>query len=250
MGGGAVADLLIIVPTRGRPQAVGKVVDAWDATGAFEDGAHLVFAIDWDDPENGAYWDALQLRPDGPASDRIRVHQIPKWEPMVHKLNGVARLYADTFPGVALGFAGDDHLPRTKHWVARYLAALDQMKTGIVYGDDGFQGERLPTQWAMTPDIVRALGAMVPGGTEHLYCDNIIKTLGAEADCLRYLPEVRIEHMHPVAGKAEMDHGYSRVNAPAQYARDQRAYAQWMLHDRIADVQRVKALRGGSAGGE
>lgn len=242
--------MLIIVPTRGRPQAVQKVVDAWDATGAFDDGAALSFAIDHDDPEYQAYWDALGMRPDGPSNDSIRVHSIPAWEPMVAKLNCAARLYADFFSYFALGFAGDDHLPRTRGWARRYIEALQEFGTGIVYCDDGFQRRNLPTQWAMTADIVRALGAMVPGKVEHLYCDNIVRDLGAAAGCLRYLPDVLIEHMHPAAGKALMDDGYSRVNAKPQYARDHGAYQEWQLLHKRADVAKVRALMKGVADGE
>jgi hypothetical protein len=35
-----------------------------------------------------------------------------------------------------------------------------------------------------------------------------------------YLPDVIIEHLHPAAGKAEMDEGYARVNQPKWYEED------------------------------
>jgi hypothetical protein len=45
-------DLLVIIPTRGRPQAVPEIVQAWDDTGATAD---LLFAVDTDDPEIAGY---------------------------------------------------------------------------------------------------------------------------------------------------------------------------------------------------
>jgi hypothetical protein len=238
-----VSELLVIVPTRGRPESVGRVIDAWEDTDAFKQGAVLAFLVDADDPAVDDYQGAFELleAPHMQAS----MHVMPAWLPLVPKLNRWAALLAE-HQHFALGFAGDDHLPRTKGWVAAYLAALRDLRTGIVYGNDGIQGQRLPTQWAMTSDIIRALGRMVPADVEHLYCDNAVKDLGEAAGCLRYLPDVLIEHMHPVAGKAPMDAGYARVNRREQYRKDRLAYEKWRdrgLPDQAAMVRAVAAVR-------
>ena len=115
---------------------------------------------------------------------------------------------------------GDDHRPRTDGWDTKMLAALRELGTGVVYGDDLLQGERLCTSWAMTSDIVRALGRMVPAPVEHMFCDNAVMDLAKAAKCLRYLPDVVIEHLHPLAGKADWDPGYWRVNRPTSTERD------------------------------
>jgi hypothetical protein len=57
-------------------------------------------------------------------------------------------------------------------------------------------------------------------GCVHLFFDNFVKQLGLDLEYLKYLPDVIIEHMHPVAGKAEMDEGYERVNQPKWYEKD------------------------------
>lgn len=233
-----MSDLLVIVPTRGRPESAWRVVEAWKATGAFEVAA-LVFAADLDDPLIEGY---VGIPPDY-AGLPVTVHISPKWRPMVHKLNDVAGVYARHGHQV-LGFAGDDHLPRTPGWASTMLAGLREMGTGIVYGNDLLQGERLCTSWAMTSDIVRALGRMVPAPVDHMYCDNSVMDLGRLAGCLRYLPDVVVEHCHPLAGKAEWDAGYARVNRAEQYQRDQVAYLQWCESGRDADVATAKALRG------
>jgi len=232
-------ELTIIVPTRSRPEAVPRVMQAWHDTNAYAEGAELLFVIDIDDPQREKYADVFaRAAPGG-----WRMGSIPTWKPLVPKLNtfavGRAR-YSDTF---ALGFAGDDHLPRTRGWVRTYLDALYELGTGIVYGDDGYQHENLPTQWAMTSDIVRELGAMVPAPVEHLYCDNAVRDLGVEAGCLRYLPEVLIEHMHPVAGKASTDEQYERVNSRRQYRGDRQAFREWRSADLPRQAQRIHNLR-------
>lgn len=241
-----MADLLVIVPSRGRPESVARVAKAWRETGA-HDHAQLVFAIDADDPRVADYH-AVELPDVG--LTQVYFVGLPEWKPMVHKLNecASASLAAQYWPAVA--FMGDDHLPRTPGWAKRYLDELRQMGTGIVYGNDLLQGERIPTQWAMTSDIIAALGRMVPADVEHLYCDDAVADLGRAAGCLRYLPDVTIEHVHPLAGRARWDDQYRRVNSREQYDRDRAAYLRWRADRMADDVAAVKALREGvTAGG-
>jgi len=242
-----MTDLLVIVPTRGRPDAIGRVVDAWNATGAWE-RAELTFVADEDDPTVSTYravFAAVPL-PDPATRGPARLVISDMWRPLVPKLNLAAKAWAGEH--FALAYAGDDHLPRTAGWAGRYLDELRAMGTGIVYGDDLLQHERLPTQWAMTSDIVRALGRMVPAPVEHLYCDNAVLALGRGAGCIRYLSDVVIEHMHPIAGKAEMDDGYAKANADSQYERDRPAFHNWLRDGLAADLRTVKALRAVRAG--
>lgn len=238
--------LLIIVPTRSRPQNVGKVVDAWLETSAFRT-ADLLFAIDFDDPAHDGYLDALQMaaRAAGSIGATIGCHSSPSHRPLVAKLNTVAQLHAELEPGrLAIGFAGDDHLPRTPGWAQIFDDHLRRAGTGIAYCDDGYQGENLASSWVMTADIVRALGGrMVPAPVDHLYCDNAVMDLGREAGCLSYLPGVLIEHVHPVAGKTPTDEQYERVNGREQYRRDRPAYKRWKRDGGLADdAARVRAL--------
>lgn len=232
-----MADLLVIVPSRGRPESAARVAEAWRATGAI-DVAHLLWVVDADDPAIDGYRQAV---PAAAGSAPVSRYEVPEWMPMVAKLDLAAVNASDRY--FALAFMGDDHVPRSVGWAGRYLAELRALGTGIVYGDDGIQGPNLPTQWAMTSDIVRALGRMVPAPVEHLYCDNAVLDLGRAADCIRYLPDVLIEHMHPVAGRGSWDAQYRRVNSPDQYARDRAAYDRWRHDGLDADADAVRRLR-------
>lgn len=231
-----MTELLVIVPSKGRPHAVAQMVRSWLDTDAYEH-ARLVFAIDADDPTYPRYFDAELPQ----AADTLVYFQtLSAWRPMVPKLNECARLAAladDRFPMIA--FMGDDHRPRSKGWAARYIGELRRLGTGIVYGDDRVQGEKLPTQWAMTSDIVTVLGRMVPADVEHLYCDNSILDLGQAIDRISYLPDVVIEHCHPVAGRGAWDAGYQRVNSREQYARDHAAYRAWRQQGLRLDAARI-----------
>lgn len=223
--------LVVIVPSRGRPDAAVELAAAFAETGAT---ARLVFAVDEDDLTCSYYMRAL----DGYGQTTVHIGLAPST--MVRALNEASALFNDTF---ALGFMGDDHRPRTQGWDRLYVEALRDLGTGIVYGDDLLQGENIPTQVAMTSDIVRALGHMAPPTLTHLFVDNYWRDLGAAAGCLRYLPDVVVEHMHPIAGKADWDEGHVRVNQQSMYQRDAAAYGRYAAEHLAADVEKVRALR-------
>lgn len=228
-----MADLLVIVPSRSRSTNVARLLQAWTDTAAWG-VADLLVAIDADDPTRPGY-QALDL----PSGARLTV--AATWRPMVHKLDLAAVQESSSY--FALGFMGDDHVPTSAGWADRYLDTLRGLGTGIVYCRDDYMDERLPTQWAMTSDIVRALGRMTPAPVEHLYCDNAVLDLGTEAGCIRYLPDVLIQHRHYCNSLAPIDKQYQRVNSPAQYGIDKPAYEAWKRDQLPADAATVRALR-------
>lgn len=230
--------LVMIVPSRGRPHAVADLAAAFAGT-VQVDGTRLVLAVDLDDPDLGRYLKAVAEVADG----RVTVESV-KGGRMAAALNETAVAVAADPSVEAIGFMGDDHRPRTVGWDAAYLSALREMGAGIVYGDDGLQHEALPTQCAMSSSIVRTLGWMCPPVLQHLWIDNFWRDLGNLAGCLRYLPDVSIEHMHPYVGKAEMDEGYVRVNALEMIDADRGAYEVYAAERLAADAEKVRALRG------
>ncbi len=236
-----MSDLTVIVPTRGRPQSVAPIVTAWRETGAFADGAGLIFVIDSDDIHCAKY--QSEINEAGPGASFVIEGE---WHPLVPKLNRVAVSLA-SLGDSPLAFMGDDHLPRTPGWVSAVLKEMTD-SPAIVSGPDGARTDQLPTWWAMSAEIVRALGRMVPAPVEHLYCDNSVRDLAMGASCYRWLPSVLVEHMHPMAGKAEMDAGYRKVNAGDQYRRDRAKYAAWAWRRMGPDVETVRALRGADHG--
>lgn len=227
-------DLLMIVPSRGRPGNIIELLDAWRGTFAEMNRTGLLVAVDDDDPELEGYRSVgnyadfdLVVSPRqrvGPTLNRLAVERAP-----------------DFF---AVGFMGDDHRPRTQDWDERMVAALREMGSGIVYGNDLLQGERLPTAVVMTSDIIRALGYMVPPRLTHMYLDNFWLGLGRELGRIQYLPDVVIEHVHPLAGKSEWDDGYREVNSHEMYAQDRTRLLEWLEHDEAEALERVRAAIG------
>lgn len=229
--------LVVIVPSRGRPHSLPELAEAFAET-TQDQGTKIWFAVDTDDPDLGAYRDAVR------ATDDPRITVVAVTGGYMSAALNEAAMKAVSDPTVKnVGFMGDDHRPRTPGWDAAYLAALGEMGVGIVYGNDGLQSEALPTQCAMSASIVRALGWMCPPSLRHLWIDNFWLDLGRSAGCLRYLPDVLIEHMHPYVGKAEMDDGYERVNSMQMIDHDQTEYERYLMDGLDHDVERVRALR-------
>lgn len=225
-------DLLVIVPSRGRPGNVADLHDAWQATTT--SAAGLLVAVDDDDPALPDYRQVCAAR-------NITLTVGPRLR-MVPILNKIAIEQAPRH--FALGFLGDDHRPQTPAWNQRYLDELHDLGTGFVYGNDLLAKARLPTQFALTSDM-QTLGAMIPAPVKHLWADNQIYDLGHAIGRIRYLPDVIVEHRHPLAGKADQDAGYLEVNDPAASEADRLVYARWYEHHMPDDVAKLQALIGG-----
>ena len=232
-------NLTILVPTRGRPANLARLWTAF--TDTCQADTRLLACVDDDDPELPAY-EAVHRSAyaDGTASEDdprflLRIAPRLRLGPTLNAAAGPAAEFAE-----AIGFLGDDHLPRTAGWDARYLAELERLGTGLVYGNDLIQGAALPTQVAMTSDIILATGHMVPPGIVHLWIDNAWLALGRALDAITYLPDVVVEHLHPIAGRAEWDAGYAEANTDARSDADRAVFEQWRRQDLGRWVQQIK----------
>lgn len=225
--------LVVIVPSRGRPDSARELAQTFHRTCTAD--TELVFAVDEDDPELDGYRSMLGVltlaRPN---------------RSMVEALNRVAaEVLGRRDPPQAIGFMGDDHRPVTRGWDAAYLEALTTLP-GFVYGDDRVQGVNLPTQVAISTPVVQALGHMAPPVLRHMYVDNYWLTLGRSSGCITYLPRVVVEHLHPVAGTAEWDDGYRRVNAREVYEQDRTAIEAYMREHGALEVLAVREACAGA----
>lgn len=226
-------DLAIVVPSRGRPANVDRLWTGFRATASNVD---LIVAVDDDDPELPGYREVWARH------DRMFALGVGPRLRLVGTLNFTAL----AVPHRYVGFMGDDHLPRTNGWDESYISALDAIGPGgMVYGNDLLQGPNLPTHIVMDRRIVDALGFMAPPNLTHLYVDNFWLDVGHALGTIRYLPDVVVEHLHPVAGRAEWDSTYAETNSEERYSSDERAYQEYKATRLDADVARLReVLRG------
>lgn len=258
LSGGNHGRLTVLMPSRGRPGSLARIGQAWRDTGAIEQGARLVLLLDSDDPAIGDY----ALPSTGlTASDgwwdvwiNDSAHPGPGLSNMGGKVNEAARDYAAAGTPF-LAFQNDDHVPESDGWVAAYLAALvalrDRLGVGVVYGDDGLRGAMLCTEFAVTESWVTTLGRLFPALAGHQYTDTSVRDLARAADCLLYLPEVKITHKHPTApGGDAWDETSRSANSVMQREADRMTFGRWS--DRPATARaaglasqaaRLRALR-------
>lgn len=215
------AKIMVIVPTRGRPDNAMRLFEAIETTAEVD----VVFCVDYDDPKLEEYYDTrLPLR----TGRRRR---------LVGTLNDVVQDYEDYYN--VIGFMGDDVIPHTHRWDIAILNAFQ--RNMIAYANDGWQGEGLPTAVFMDANIVRRLGYMVTPTLIHLFADNYWKALGEALGTLTYLPDVNMEHIHPFAGKAEDDLTYQEANAGPIWDHDQMSFNWYVANQLAIDVEHLNA---------
>lgn len=222
--------MLVIVPSRGRPDNITALIDSWERTRAY---ANLLVVVDDDDDlldryemvmETAPDWVSLEVTPRkrlGPTLNEYAVRNAPLYD--------------------IIGFMGDDHRPRTPHWDRRFAMAIAQVGgTGVAYGNDLIQGANLPTAVWMSSCIVETLGYMVPNGMVHLYLDDFWKALGNGIQKMTYLSDVVIEHMHPIAHKSEWDETYQECNAGTMYENDGKVFHAYVQQTLRSDIDKIQ----------
>jgi hypothetical protein len=215
--------MLVICPSRGRPQNIADLLDCWAVTEATAD---LIVCVDVDDPTLEQYDEVM--------SGQIGLI-VGQRQSLTGWINTVAE--AECHRHNIIGMIGDDVRPRTKHWDAEIAGAMKRF--GVVYGNDLHQSQRQPTHPFLDAELIRRLGFMAPWSIEHLYIDDFWRELGAHLGTLTYLPDVILEHMHPHAGKAEMDDGYRTVNSSDAYRRNGKAFRQYMARHFQRDMVKL-----------
>lgn len=223
--------MIVVVPSRGRPQNIAELIESFYAT--CKANTKLWVCVDDDDPELNEYSRVVHGGPGG--YTYLWVDKPSRIGPILNRVVPKAAEQDDV-----VAFMGDDHRPRTVAWDQLYINTLRDMGTGVVYGNDLIQGAVIPTQVAMTSDIVKATGKFVPEGMLHLWLDNVWKTIG-EATKLRYLPDVIVEHMHPIAGKSEWDEGYARNNADEVFEADRLRYEDWKVNELPLWLEQIRS---------
>lgn len=194
-----MSDLALLVPSRGRPHNIARLIGAMDAT--CRGDTTLVVGVDDDDPALDDYlgFNACEM-----------VVKSGLWRQLVQWLNvlAVPRVEGYRF----IGHIGDDNVPRTVGWDVRIMESLErQGDIGFAYGDDldpGRPAGSLSLTAFMTSEVIRRLGYMGPPRIQHMYVDPVWFAWG-RATSIEFLPDVVLEHMHySISGKAPMDESY------------------------------------------
>lgn len=253
-------DVAVIIPSTGRPEQCARLVERVHYTARLR--PHVVVSVEPDDvkPYARALAGLAVVRRAKPRLYTMTWHKGANATPASHVAainRAAASALAVSCPNDTNGdgdcwqCAGrpgvhgpkliikldDDHWPQTPGWDQLYLNALDSLGgTGVVYGNDLFQRDRLPTTPGISTDIVRELGWYAPPELQHWYCDNFWLELGKRSDRLAYLPDVIIEHRNVQAGKAPDDATYQAGGLNAdRIAADEKTWAK-ILRTPVTDI--------------
>lgn len=229
-------DLVVLVPSRGRPANVDRLVRACALTCQADTRLH--FAFDLDDPclQQNIKAAGRHVYVTGP-----RDHLSGWTNKLMARLTGP--LGADgarygSMPG-ALASIGDDMIPVTDGWDAQLLDALAKIGGGFVYPNDQRRDD-IPEAVIVTTAIVTALGWFCQPTLTHWFVDCVWRDLGHGTGHLGYCRDVIVRHDHPSMTGEPGDATYTE--AATQYGADLNAYQRWRLRRMATDITAVRRV--------
>lgn len=225
---------LLVVPSRNRPQNIKRLYDALIFTDSQLD---LLVGIDNDDTFIEEYKNIVEELSNFNIKIQLRIGPRKKFAQTINDM--VMELYKQY---EFIIFVGDDHLPITWQWDEKYRNALRELKVGVVYGNDLVMGEHIATEWAITSNIVEALGYYIPSGYVHLFVDNYFMELGRSIGRLKYLPDVVVQHLHPCAGTATNDQTYIEANSQENWTSDRIRFEKYVREELPRDKEKLERL--------
>jgi len=228
--------LAVLVPSRGRPANVARLIEACEKTCEAETVLH--FGFDEDDPELAASEKAA-------FAGRMIFRQ-PSILVTVKPRMGLAawtnELAAHHTHAPYLASIGDDMVPVTPGWDRLLIEAQADIGGGITYPNDKRRAD-IPEAVVIDARIVKALGWMCEPTLGHWYVDAVWRDLGAGMNRLAYRGDVVVEHRHPnVPGGDPPDQTYS--DAATGFAADLAAYQKWRLRRMRADIATAREAVG------
>lgn len=194
-----------ILPSRGRPNNVKRLIEAWSRTGA---STPVELCLDAD---NAPQYEALQM----PSCWKVVVGLRSRL------LSGI---YNDCFKRNPdepwYGFIADDVVPLTNDWDVRLIEAAG--RAGMAVPDGGHDMNGAP-HFVLGGDLVRSVGWLSLPGLDRLYIDTVWQNIAERRGVLRSVPHVVLEHRHFSNGKALMDSTYQKHNKQ----QDKLIYENW-----------------------
>ncbi len=221
-----LGDLLVIVPSRGRPKNIARLLDSVRETSML--ATHVHACVDEDDPELPGYEYVMSIAGrDDDILERGPRKGLAAWT------NEVAVRRARQYPYLAS--FGDDHVPKTPGWDKALTRAISDMGgTGFSYPWDRTR-EDIPEAVVMSSDIVQALGWMCLPELSHWYVDNVWAELGRGAGCIR--------HCRVIAGDHEWKSDSTARESGEKIAADRDAFYEWRRNGMADDIATVIALK-------
>ena len=172
-----------------------------------------------------------------PEIDGVTIHVVDSHHGVNGKFNSIISQYLDKYETIT--GIDDDCLVQTDGWDEILYEPIKEIGYGISYGNDGLQGELLPTKVMISTNITKSLGFWCPTTLFHSYADNFWKRIGQDIDSLHYFNDVNMEHLHWINGKAPKDETYES-NTDELFFQDRSAYNIYLENNLPSDVIKLK----------
>lgn len=226
----------VLVPTRGRPKNVERMLESLLATSDVP--PEVILYIDDDDKSYIEYatdnLESVYHKYPGVMKDVLRGPRIT--------LSDCWNKCAEAATGNILMVGSDDIIFRTKGWdsLVRDVFAKSDDKILMAFGDDGAWHERFATHPIIHRKWYEAIGYVTPPHFSGDYCDTWINDIAVSLGRRIYLPFVN-EHMHPIWGKGQGDSTYSEKADRAKNDNVEQKYHE-LLPQRQADLDKLCAV--------
>jgi hypothetical protein len=222
-----VNHISVLVPTRGRPANVRRLVESAYSTSDLP--PQFVFYVDEDDPQR-----------DETVHAAVTAGAMITIGPRI-VLSEMWNRCAEVASHDVMMHCGDDIVFRTSSWDSAILEVFDRFpdKLVLVHGDDGYQRGNIATHGFYHRNWVDTLGYFVPPYFSSDYNDLWLTEVADAIGRRVYLPNVYTEHMHPSAGKGELDQ--THIERLARHNRDDVAglYAS-LAQRRVEDAAKLR----------
>ena len=222
----------ILLPTYKRTQRLRSMLDSVAETISGELSIEIVIYTDFDDLDTIGEMDGLLL--DYPALNLNFL--VGEKAPIATCWNMCCE-----FAGANIYFLGaDDLLFRTQNWDLFVIQRFDSGQDNLImlHGDDGYFGQEYGTHFFLHSDWVDAVGYFVPPWFAVNFVDTWLNEV-ANLIGRRFFIDLKIEHMHPLSGKASSDATYALATSRSKSKLNDWRYES-MRPDRIIDSLRIR----------
>lgn len=226
--------LLVIVPTRGRPELCREMVESFHRTKS--PNTKLLLYFNQDDPRLNDYHATF---PQAPQDTRL---EIGPRDFIANVYNQYSALFSEYDYYANLN---DDHLFITPQWDEKLIDICETQGNGwgIACADDhltDWDKYKHPSGCVISGKMTRVLGWIAPPGVRHIGIDVVQGKICQAINCLFRDPNIVIEHRHWVNSKRPMDDNYRWVYSNEEQGHGDRAVAAYLHGQFNADVQKLK----------
>lgn len=148
--------------------------------------------------------------------------------------------YAELCDGLDwVGLMSDDMVPVTVGWDRKVIEALTGWN--FVSTDDGRTApKRMTGATAISGDLLRAVGYLLPDDFNHMFGDDVWEELGRMMNCWTVLMDVMVRHDNAMWKPGDGDKTTQRANS--FWEKDEKAFGRWKNNERLASANRIGEL--------